>query len=321
MAEVLKDLPPVSHPNLLVGFNSADDAGVFRINDYQALVQTVDFFPPIVDDPYHFGQIAAANAVSDIYAMGGTPLTALNIVGFPPKMAPEILTQILRGGSEKIAESGATLVGGHSIKDNELKYGVAVTGIIEIDKIISNAGARPGDILFLTKPLGTGIITTAIKQGKATAADVANVVARMAALNRSASELMVKHSAHAATDITGFGILGHGFEIADNSGVSLEIEFARLPIIPNAIKYAGMNLLTGGARANEEYLKGKIEISSKLSRAEIEILFDAQTSGGLLIALPPESRDGFTSDAGTFHLEIHEIGRVKEKQNKSLTII
>ena len=312
---MLKRLPVEKSPNLLVGFNTADDAGVFRINDHQALVQTVDFFPPIVDDPYQFGQIAAANALSDVYAMGGTPLTALNIVGFPPKMPHEVLHKILLGGGDKIREAGAAVVGGHSIKDNELKYGVAVTGIIDIDKIITNAGAKPGDRLFLTKALGTGIIATAIKQKAASPEAIEAVVKQMAELNRLASELMVKHGAHAATDVTGFGLLGHAFEIADASGVSIKINFDKLPLLPGAVEYAAQKFLTGGAKANEEYLQNRVRISPRLKRAEIDVIYDAQTSGGLLIALPEESAGKFVSDARSMELPAAEIGEVIPRES------
>ncbi len=318
---MLKNLPIESDPNLLVGFNKADDAGVFRINHRQALIQSVDFFPPIVNDPYAFGQIAAANALSDIYAMGGTPLTALNIVGFPAQMKPQVLTDILRGGSDKVHEAGAVVVGGHSIKDKELKYGVAVTGIIDTDKIISNDGARPGDRLFLTKPLGTGIITTAIKQKRASDEDTRNVTGRMAQLNKAAAELMVRRHAHAATDITGFGILGHAYEMADASGISIELEFNRLPILPNAIEFARAGALTGGANANRDYLADKVRIDNRLKKEETDILFDAQTSGGLLIAIDNNIVEKFTADAEKSGIELNMIGRVFEKTNRSINVI
>lgn len=320
MAEVLKSLPPESNPNLLVGYNKADDAGVFRISESQALVQTVDFFPPIVDDPYVFGQIAAANALSDIYAMGGTPLTALNIVGFPPKMPAFILTEILRGGADKIHEAGAIIVGGHSIKDNELKYGLACTGIIDIDKIISNAGAKPGDCLLLTKPLGTGIITTAIKKKLASEADTEAVSCQMAQLNKTASELMKEYGTRAATDVTGFGILGHAFEMAEASEVSIEIDYASLPIIPGAVKYAEAGALTGGANANREYLQDKINISHHLSQSQRDVLFDAQTSGGLLIALDDNSCQRLLRDPRAETLSIARIGRITEKNRITITV-
>lgn len=320
MADVLNNLPVETNSNLLVGFNTADDAGIYKISDKQALVQTVDFFPPIVDDPYIFGQIAAANALSDVYAMGGKPLTALNIVGFPPKMPPNILTEMLQGGGDKIREAGAVVVGGHSIKDNELKYGVAVTGIIDIDKIVTNSKAQVGDKLYLTKPLGTGIITTAIKNNAADTESVEFVMDLMTQLNKTVAELMLKHGVHAATDVTGFGILGHAYEIANASGVSIKISFDKLPIIPKAIEYAEAGNLTGGANANMEYLKDKVQISSKLKKAEIDILYDAQTSGGLLIALPPESGDKFLAEAKSLDLTVSEIGEVAEKSEFGIVV-
>ncbi len=310
MADILKDLPVENNPNLLVGYNTVDDAGIFKINDRQALVQTVDFFPPIVDDPYRFGQIAAANALSDVYAMGGMPLTALNIVGFPPQLPPYILSDILRGGGEKVHEAGAAVAGGHSIKDNELKYGLAVTGIIDIDKIVTNSNAKIGDRLYLTKPLGTGIITTAIKKNKADQESAEFVMNLMTRLNKTACELMLKHGAHAATDVTGFGILGHAYEMASASGVSIKIHFSKLPIIPRAIEYAEAGNLTGGANANMEYLRDKVQFVMNLKKAELDILYDAQTSGGLLIALPPEAGAKFLSEAISIGLTASEIGEV-----------
>ena len=322
MAEVLKDLPPSHNPSLLVGIETADDAGIYRLNDHQALVQTVDFFPPIVDDPYSFGQIAAANALSDIYAMGGTPLTALNIVAFPSTtMPPYILSQILQGGSDKIREAGAVVVGGHSIKDKELKYGIAATGIIDPDKIIRNVGAQVGDHLYLTKPLGTGIITTAIKHNAATPDDVLTVTAMMTQLNKVASELMVKHGAHAATDITGYGLLGHAFEMASGSGVSVSFNFDQLPLLPGSLQYAEAGHLTGGAAANQEYLEDKIELASHLSKSQQDILFDAQTSGGLLIALAPAAGARFFAEASLRGLSVWHIGEVVNQAKAILSVI
>lgn len=321
MANVLKNIPVEAHPNLLIGFNKADDAGVYKINEKQALVQTVDFFPPIVDDPYWFGQIAAANALSDIYAMGGKPLTALNIVGFPAGMPPYILTEILKGGAEKVNEAGAVVVGGHSIKDKELKYGIACTGIIDIDKIIANDKAAPDDVLLLTKPLGTGAITTAIKQKKASADDARRVTGIMADLNRVASELMVKHGAHAATDITGFGLLGHAFEVADASGVSLEIEFEKLPIIENAVRYTADGAIPGGADANREFMESRAIITASIDKAHTDILYDPQTSGGLLIALTPDAAKAFIKEADELGIMARQIGRVLAKQQFAIVVI
>jgi len=326
LADVLNNLPVDTNPNLLVGFNTADDAGIYKINDRQALVQTVDFFPPIVDDPYIFGQIAAANALSDVYAMGGKPLTALNIVGFPAVMPPYILTDILKGGGEKIREAGAAVVGGHSIKDKELKYGFAVTGIIDIDKIITNSNAQIGDKLYLTKPLGTGIITTAIKKNAADTESAEYVMKLMTQLNKTAAELMLKYGVHSATDVTGFGILGHAYEIANASGVSIKISFNRLPIIPRALEYAEAGNLTGGANANMGYLKDKVQISADLKKAELDILYDAQTSGGLLIVLPPEAGNKFlaefnveTAGVSTYSFAA-EIGEIVEKSEFGIVV-
>lgn len=311
MAEALKSVPQSSHPDLLVGFNKADDAGIFRINDRQALVQTVDFFPPIVDDPYWFGQIAAANALSDIFAMGGRPLTALNIVGFPSNLPLSILGDILRGGAEKVEEAGAVVVGGHSIKDKELKYGVSVTGIIDLDKIITNSGAKPGDKLFLTKPLGTGLITTGIKRN-AVAPELIDLVTRqMATLNRPAAELMVRFAANAATDITGYGLLGHAFEMASGSEVSIRIFSANLPLLPEAMALAGAGMIPGGAKDNRDYLQGHLRIAAGIDKNLEHVLFDPQTSGGLFIAISEEHIEPFMQAAAEAGLLAALVGQVE----------
>lgn len=321
MAELLKKLPAETNPNLLVGFETSDDAGIYKINERQALVQTVDFFPPIVDDPYAFGQIAAANALSDIYAMGGKPLTALNIVGFPEAtMPPDILIKILLGGAAKIREAGAVIVGGHSIKDKELKYGLAVTGIIDIDRIVKNAGAKIGDKLFLTKPLGTGIITTAIKRNMAAPEDIEAVTAMMTRLNNIASELMLQFCAHAATDITGYGLLGHAYEMAAASNIGIVFHYDTLPLLPNILKYAESGAIPGGSNANREYLVDKVTIPSRLSVPMTDILFDPQTSGGLLISLPKENAVGFVREAAQRQLPVYEIGEVTAKGAKAIAV-
>ena len=294
-----------------MGFNKADDAGVYRINEHQALVQTVDFFPPIVDDPYAFGQIAAANALSDIFAMGGRPLTALNIVGFPLGTMPlSVLTEILRGGNDKIEEAGAVVVGGHSIKDKELKYGVSVTGIIDIAKIVTNSGARPGDKLFLTKPLGTGIITTAIKRDRADEELIRTVIASMSALNSRAAELMVKFSAHAATDITGFGLLGHAYEMASGSDVTIKLWSDKLPILQHAVDLAGEGMIPGGAADNREYLREHVRLAGSVPRNTEHLLYDPQTSGGLLIAIPQSNASEFGRALKSAHIYSQPIGEV-----------
>jgi selenide,water dikinase len=316
LAEVLEKLPQSKHPSLLVGFNKADDAGVFLINDRQALVQSVDFFPPIVDDPYYFGQIAAANALSDIYAMGGRPLTALNIVGFPTdKMPARILTEILRGANEKIEETGAVVVGGHSIKDQELKFGLAVTGLIDPDNIITNAKAKTGDRLFLTKPLGTGIITTGIKRNKVDKKLTDLVTAQMAALNRDAAELMVKFKADAATDITGFGLLGHAFEMAAASEVSILIRSQKVPLLERAKELADEGMIPGGANDNRLFLADKVQLNEGVDKSIEKVLFDPQTSGGLFIAMPSERADNFESEMQKRNILCRPVGEVIEKNN------
>ncbi len=276
-----------SHPNLLVGLESLDDAGVFRLTDEIALVQTVDFFTPIVDDPYTFGQIAAANALSDVYAMGGTPLTAMNLVCFPSKaMDFSILKEILRGGLDKINEAEVTLVGGHSIDDPELKYGLSVTGTVHPNKILGNAGARPGDQLVLTKPIGTGLVNTALKGNMASAEAVDAAVAQMTTLNREAAELLMEFDVHACTDVTGFGLLGHACEMLLSGEVGIEIDHTAVPIIAGAIEYASQGLIPGGTYRNRDHGASRVEIASGLPDWVESVLFDPQTSGGLIIALP-----------------------------------
>ncbi len=282
----MRQLPKITDPRLLVGIDTFDDAAVIRLDEQTALVQTVDFFTPIVDDPYTFGQIAAANALSDIYAMGATPLTAMNIIGFPTCLGTDVLAQILLGGLSKITEAGALLVGGHSIEDKEPKYGLAVTGLVAPDRVKSNAGARPGDQLILTKPLGVGIMTTAIKGGLASGAEAAAVIAVMTRLNKDAAEVMAEAGASACTDITGFGFLGHASELAAASQVSLSIQAGSVPVLPSALGYAAMGIIPAGAYANRDYLAGKITFAPGVRETTQDILFDPQTSGGLLMALP-----------------------------------
>jgi selenide,water dikinase len=321
LADALAGLPPSVHPNLLVGFNKADDAGVYRLDDKTALVQTVDFFPPIVDDPYFFGQIAAANALSDIYAMGGRPITALNIVGFPSSTMPgSILADILRGGMEKIEEAGAVVVGGHSIKDKELKYGVAVTGLIDPSQVKTNDAARPGDLLFLTKPLGTGIITTGIKNKVVEPSLVDLVVRQMASLNRGAAEAVQSCDAHAVTDITGFGLLGHGFEMASASRVTLRLYAGAVPILPEAVRLAGQGMNPGGANDNRKYLEGHVRIEGQLDSDLEKVFYDPQTSGGLLIAVAAECAADVAAALKDQGLPHEVIGRVENPSDHELVI-
>jgi len=296
-----------------VGFNKADDAGVYRLSDDLALVQTVDFFPPIVDDPYYFGRIAAANALSDIYAMGGCPITDLNIVGFPAGKMPEsVLTDILRGGGEVIEEAGAVVLGGHSIKDNELKYGVATTGLINPRRVITNAGAQVGDRLYLTKPLGTGLITTGIKR-QAVGADLEKIVTEvMAQLNREAAEAMIAAEAHAATDITGYGLMGHSYEMASASGVSIRLFSKNLPLLPEALRLAEAQMIPAGAVANREFMNGRCEFDDTVDGNVQAVMFDPQTSGGLFVCLGADKAELFESLLKDKNIPVHYIGTVEK---------
>ncbi len=276
--------------HLIVGMERADDAGVYKISEDLALVQTVDFFTPIVNDPYWFGQIAAANALSDIYAMGGMPKTAMNLVAFPAKdMDLSVLRLILQGGIDKMKEAGVVLVGGHTVEDKEIKYGLAVTGFINPQRVLTKRGLRLGDQLLLTKPLGTGIINTAIKGGLATGEIVDYVTQLMANLNREAAEIMRAYPVHACTDITGFGLLGHMAEMIADLEMGIEIFSARIPIMPEALEFAAMGLVPGGAYKNREFREGMIDFAPSLDKVFQDILFDPQTSGGLLIGVAKEA--------------------------------
>ena len=287
MEKALRPLPLEKHLNLLVGTETADDAGVYQISEQMALVQTVDFITPIVDDPYLFGQIAAANSLSDVYAMGGRPLTALNVVGFPRlSLSLSVLTEILRGGLDKIHEAGAVLLGGHTVNDLELKYGLAVTGTVHPQKIVTNKGAQEKDILLLTKPLGTGIIATAHKGGMADAGSLQEAIQAMVRLNDIASAVMTEEEPHACTDITGFGLLGHASEMARGCGLSFRFFSSALPMLAGAKAYATQGMVPGGAYCNQEHFSRGIAFSSTVPEAERIVLFDPHTSGGLLIALP-----------------------------------
>jgi selenide,water dikinase len=307
---VLRQLPRTHDANLLVGDNPADDAAVYRLSDDLALVQTVDFFTPVVDDPFTFGQIAAANSLSDVYAMGGRPLTALNIVGFPITILPaQILADILRGGSDIAASAGVTIVGGHTVDDQEPKYGLAVTGTVHPDRYISSHDARPGDVLVLTKPIGTGVVTTALKAGVAHEAHVSEAVRWMTTLNRSASEAMMATSAHAATDITGFGLLGHLSDLCSASGVSAILDSEAVPLLPGALEYARMGHIPGGTRTNLDFVRNRVSVASGVSDLVLSLLTDAQTSGGLLIAFDPAGAEAFARRAGPEVLAV-QVGQI-----------
>ncbi|BBO18746.1 selenide, water dikinase SelD [Candidatus Brocadia pituitae] len=287
MAYVVRHLPEYPNERVLVGPKTFADAGIYKVNDEMALVETLDFFTPVVNSPYDYGQIAAANALSDVYAMGGKPLTAMNILCFPLKsLDKDILVEILKGGADKVNEAGATVVGGHTLQDNEIKYGLSVTGIIHPDKIVTNAGARPGDVLVLTKPLGTGLIISAIKNNKVFEGDEQIVTRSMCQLNKIASETMLEVGVSSCTDITGFGLMGHAYEMAEASKVTLSFFAGRIPIFEGCERYVRMGLIPGVSKLSKKYLKDAIAIDSKVREELVDVLFDAQTSGGLLISIP-----------------------------------
>lgn len=271
----------------------ADDAAVYKLTPELALISTLDFFTPMLDDPYSFGQVTAANALSDVYAMGGKPILALNIVAFPRCLSLDILGAILQGGADKVREAGARLAGGHSIADDTPKYGLAVNGLVHPDKIWTNAGAQPGDFLVLTKPLGSGIICTAIKGGLASPQEIQAITCTMATLNASAAQAAQGLAVHSCTDITGFGLLGHLGEMMAASRTRAELEFARIPLAPGALAHANMGMVPGGTGRNRQYNQDSVQLGSKITKAEVDLLFDPQTSGGLLLSLPQEDAQAF----------------------------
>lgn len=295
--------------NLMVGIETSDDAAVYKLNEDTAIIQTLDFFTPIVDDAYIFGQIAAANSLSDIYAMGGEPLVALNIVCFPSCLPVEILGEILRGGADKVIEAGAVVVGGHSVEDNEPKYGLSVTGEVNPKKVLRNYGCNVGDILILTKPLGIGIINTAIKGGLASEESYKKAVKIMTTLNKYAADIINKYDVTACTDITGFGLMGHSYEMASASKVSFKIYKELISYIEESREYAEMGIVPEGAYRNKEYLKGKYSLMNVLEWME-DILFDPQTSGGLLFSISKELGENIIEELGKLEIESSIIGEV-----------
>jgi selenide,water dikinase len=307
----------VANENVLVGFDTADDAGVYQLTAELALVQTVDFFTPIVDDPFTFGAIAAANALSDVYAMGGRPISALTILAYPAKGDLEDLEEILKGGAEKMREADCAVVGGHSIADDEIKFGYAVTGTIHPARVKANAGARAGDALIFTKRLGTGVISTALKRGMARDGDVAASIASMLTLNRKACEAMLAYDVHGCTDVTGFGLIGHAREMAMASGVTLEIEVDRLRFLDGALEYARLGAIPGGLKNNREYASCVVETARDLPPEVEDLLYDPQTSGGLLITLPEADAAAL---AGAYP-DAYGIGRVLPRQAKPIRLI
>ena len=310
---MLARVPRWANENVLVGFDTADDAGVYKLTPECALVQTVDFFTPIVDDAYTFGAIAAANALSDVYAMGGQPLSALSILAWPANGDLDELAEVLKGGAEKIHEAGCALLGGHSVKDEDIKFGYAITGTIHPERIKTNAGARPGDALLLTKRIGTGVVATALKQGIAKESDVAAAVESMLQLNREACEAMLGFDTHGCTDVTGFGLLGHAREMALASRVTIEIDARAVRFLPGAVEYARKGAIPGGLKNNREFVASCVEGTSEVD----DLLYDPQTSGGLLIALAP-------SDAAELEKKMpdaYRIGQVTERVGKPIRLL
>lgn len=318
---MLAKLPKPSDPNVLIGFDTADDAGVYRLAPDLALVQTVDFFTPIVDDPYVFGQIAAANSLSDVYAMGGRPISALSIVGFPNKAERlDVLEQIILGGHNKMEEAGCAVIGGHSIGDDEIKFGYAVTGLIDPERLLSNAGARPGDRLVLTKRIGTGIISTALKEGRASQAAERAAIESMTALNRAAADAALGFAVHAATDITGFGLLGHAREMAVASSVSLALDHTTVEFLPEAKDYSREGYIPGGLKRNNEFLAGCVEFADGIPEEVRNLLFDPQTSGGLLLAVEAREASDLLKALAECGVPAREMGEVLTKTKPLIEI-
>lgn len=322
LAEVVGRLPSAVDENLMVGVETADDAAVYRVPDEVALIQTVDFFPPMVDDPYTFGQIAAANALSDVYAMGGEPRLALNVVAFPNCLGAEVLGEILAGGASKVQEAGAVLAGGHSINDEEPKYGLCVSGFVHPDRIWKNGGAQAGDVLLLTKPLGVGLINTAVKAGMASAEAEKRAVESMSCLNKIAMEVLREAEIHSCTDVTGFGLTGHALETARASKASLVIETKKLEVLPDALFYASMGLVPEGTYRNKEFNKKDVRIEEQVDEALEDLVFDPQTSGGLLVSLPGRDAEMVLRklEQAGYPLKAGIVGFVTDLQDKYLLI-
>jgi len=320
---VLRHVPRIDDPRALVGTETRDDAAVYRLTDTEAIVETVDFFTPVVDDPYWFGRIAAANALSDVWAMGARPLFALNLVGWPvAKLPMELLGEVLRGGAESARLAGAPVLGGHSIDDPEPKYGMAVTGVVHPDRVLRNVGARAGDVLLLTKPLGSGIATTAIKAEKADAALVDRAIEVMSALNRTAGELFAASGAvHALTDVTGFGLLGHGWEMAEGSGVTLRLRAEAVPVIPGVRELAAQDVVPGGSRANLRWVRPNVLVAEGLHPTTAIILADAQTNGGLLAAVDRTRAGALLESLRAAGVAAVEIGEVVEGEPPRIEVL
>lgn len=320
LAQVLCHLPKNYDENLIVGLDTSDDAAVYKINENLALIQTLDFFTPVVDDPYVFGQIAAANSLSDVYAMGGEPKLAMNIVCFPNCLDPSVLVEILKGGYDKVKEAGAILVGGHTVEDDEPKYGLSVAGFVHPDKVLTNSNAKPGDVLVITKPLGLGIINTAIKGGIADKTSYDEAVKVMSTLNKFGKEALEKVKVNSVTDITGFGLLGHALEMAESSEVTIKIYYKEIPLISNTLEYARMGLVPQGAYNNRGYIGDNVKFNNQIPEEMEDVLFDPQTSGGLLISVPKKEVDQLFKALANNPISYSIIGEVVKKEEKYLIV-
>lgn len=320
LSEVLCGLPKFSDPNLLVGFETSDDASVYKVSDELALIQTVDIFPPVVDDPYQYGQIAAANALSDVYAMGGEPKLALNIFCFPDDQPKEIAGEILCGGYEKAAEAGAVITGGHTIKDREPKYGLSVTGFIRPEDILTNGNTKAGDVLILTKPLGTGILTTAAKADLLDEQTHSELIEAMSLLNKYAAEVMRRFNVHSCTDVTGFGLLGHAYEMAAAAGCAIVIDSKSVPVFTAAVDLAEEGIIPAGAYNNRKFLDGNVSVHGNVELSAEDILYDPQTSGGLLIALPEEDGEKLLRELKNVTGTAALVGYAEEYQNYHIIV-
>lgn len=322
LAQVLSGLPKQpDDPNLIVGFDTADDAGVYRLRDDLALVQTLDFFTPIVDDPYDYGRIAALNSINDVWAMAGTPITAMAITCFPKKgVDPAILGEIMRGGLETINKYGVTLIGGHSVDNEQIMFGYSVTGVIHPDKVATNSGARAGDVIILTKPIGTGVISTGIKKGRASDAVVASSVETMLTPGKFAAEAMQDFGVKGATDVTGFALLGHVWEMACASKVTIEIDATRVPLLEGALELASEGMLTSGDKTNREYTGADVDLGSSVDENLVKLLFDPQTAGGMLIAIPDNKAESLLATLSKNYPKAQIIGRVRPPGPRSIVV-
>ena len=321
MAQVLCQLPKNNDKNLIVGIDTSDDAAVYKINEELAMIQTLDFFTPVVDDPYTFGQISAANSLSDVYAMGGEPKLAMNIVCFPNCLSTDVLAEILKGGHDKVKEAGAIIVGGHTVEDDEPKYGLSVTGFVHPDKVLANNNAKPGDLLILTKPLGLGIINTAIKGELVDESTYEKAVKIMTTLNKYAKEAIDRvEGTNSLTDVTGFGLIGHSFEMATGSNVTIKINYKNVPILEKALEYAEMGLIPAGAYSNRNYVGKNVYINEDVPKNFEDVLFDPQTSGGLLISIPEDKADKLMEELKTTPTEFAIIGEVYEKEEHYVVV-